>query len=327
MMSVGLIRLHCAAVSKVRNLAVGAATFLPPIERWQRSRTQTGGTDQARYCYTVWLRHLVMAARSGLNVEPRVVGELGAGDSIGTGLAALLTGAERYCSLDVVAYANHERNLVVFEDLVELFRARADLPGDDEYPDVWPHLDDYAFPATVLPPSRLDAALAPERIERIRAAVAGDDPDGMILYAAPWTDPSIIDPASLDCLFSQAVLEHVDDVDAVHEAAHRWLRPEGWASHTIDYRSHGWADEWNGHWAYSDLEWRIVRGGRPWLLNRLPYSQQLAAAKRHGFEVTADTPHDAVGGLPRSRLTARFRESLTEEDLRTEGSFLQLRRR
>jgi hypothetical protein len=148
-----------------RRLLFNALTFipgamqLPPVRRRLAKRSLgTGGTDQGRYCYSVWLRHLVCAKSNGLNIDPKVVAELGPGDSVGIGLAALLTGAEQYYAFDVVAHANTRRNLAVFEELVKLFHERADIPGPQEFPHVGPPLVNYAFPHELLPSPRLAKA-------------------------------------------------------------------------------------------------------------------------------------------------------------------------
>jgi len=109
---------------KIRPLIFGIASYFPVINRY--GAKGTGGTDSARYCYSVWLRHLVMAKRNGLGPFPRVVAELGPGDSLGIGLAALLSGCDRYFALDVVDHANARSNLEIFDELVELFRAQID---------------------------------------------------------------------------------------------------------------------------------------------------------------------------------------------------------
>jgi hypothetical protein len=103
---------------RMRRLIFNAATFVPGISaipavkrRIQNRSFGTGGTNSGRYCYSVWLRHLAHAANNGLQTCPRVVAELGPGDSLGTGIAALLSGAEQYVALDVVPHANVERNL------------------------------------------------------------------------------------------------------------------------------------------------------------------------------------------------------------------------
>jgi len=84
---------------KLRQLAYGIATFIPGIQSLRQKGT--GGTDTSRYCYTIWLRHLVMAKSNGLNFHPKVVAELGPGDSLGIGLAALISGSDKYFAFDV----------------------------------------------------------------------------------------------------------------------------------------------------------------------------------------------------------------------------------
>jgi hypothetical protein len=79
-----------------------------------------------------------MASNNGLNTYPKVVAELGPGDSLGIGLAALVSGAEKYFALDVVEYTNIERNLKIFDELVTLFKNKEDIPGEQEFPEVRP---------------------------------------------------------------------------------------------------------------------------------------------------------------------------------------------
>src|SRR5215831_6082304 len=121
-----------------RAFAAGLASFLPGASRF--TNRASGGTESARYCYSVWLRHLVQAHESGLPTDPKCVAELGPGDSLGIGLAAVLCGADRYIALDAKAHANTERNLKVFDGLVRLFHDRAPIPDDSEWPLTQPKL-------------------------------------------------------------------------------------------------------------------------------------------------------------------------------------------
>src|SRR5258706_3674788 len=267
---------------------VPGATSLPPIRSLLKRRVATQGTKSAVYCYGVWLRHLVMAAGCRLDSNPAAVAELGPGDSLGTGLAALLCGAQRYTALDAAPYANPQANAKIFDELVELFRARAPIPNRDEYLAVKPRLEDYAFPHHVLGVARLERALRPERLERIRGAILGEHADPrtpMIRYRAPWQEANVIEPASQDLGFSQAVLEHVDALREAYAAMRAWLKPGGYLSHQIDFKSHGYAPTWDGHWRYGDFVWRLVRGPASWFINRQPYSahQRLLAAS--GFRI------------------------------------------
>jgi hypothetical protein len=284
----------------------------------------TGGTDSARYCYSVWLRHLIKSHEAGVGILPQTLAELGPGDSLGVGLAAVLSGVNVYYAADVKPYAELSRNQSIFEELITLFEKRAPIPGPDEFPGCRPSLSDYRFPHAILPADQLSAALEPTRLDRVRALLreGPSTTNGVrIQYAAPWDDPRIIPERTVDMIISQAVLEHVEDVQMAYEAMARWLRPGGFMSHTIDFRSHGITRRWNGHWALSDRMWRLVKGSRAYLINREPCSAHLRQIERVGLQVVGQ---ERVEGseLPATELAPRFR-SLSELDLKTQGVFVQ----
>jgi hypothetical protein len=306
-----------------RRLAMGIATYVPGVLRLANART--GGTDSARYCYTTWLHHLCKAGDRGVAPVPDSLAELGPGDSLGFGLAALLSGTNTYLGFDVVAYADSERNLRVLEELVDLFARREPIPGESEFPRVFP-LDSYAFPHRVLSEERLRASLDPARLEVVRALVAGragGSSDGLtIRYEPTWTDPSSAADRSVQMICSQAVLEHVDDLEMAYGAMRRWLVPGGLMSHQIDFTSHETARAWNGHWTFSDREWRLVRGRRSWLLNRQPIGTHMELLRAHGFRVTEVLRRTAALEFGRDRLAPRFAH-LSSEDLETRSAFVQ----
>jgi SAM-dependent methyltransferase len=251
-----------------------------------------------------------------------VVAELGPGDSIGIGLAALLSGVDRYYALDLVPYSVLKHNLAIFDELVCLFRERAPLPDEDEFPFLNPKLDSYEFPHRLLSEESLSRALMPERIADIRLSIERIDYEhSRISYRAPWADPSVIQMESVDMIYSQAVLEHVDDLSSVYKAMRRWLRSTGVMSHQIDYRCHGKADTWNGHWGYSDAIWKIVVGRRPYLLNRVPHSEHIRLLKNAGFTILDERLVRSRSLLRQKDLAPRF-HALTEEDLTTSGAFI-----
>jgi SAM-dependent methyltransferase len=311
-------------VIHTKRLVTGLLTFVPGLSRLALRRT--GGTVSARYCYAVWLRHLVKAYQAGVTAHPRSLAELGPGDSLGTGLAALLTGAQAYYAFDVVRYANLDQNLVVFEELISLFASRAQVPGPDEFPELKPDLDSYEFPRQILTEERLRASLEPDRLAAVRAALKrerlGGEDEIVIDYVPSWSDPDAVPAGTLDLVFSQAVLEHVDDLETAYRSMVQWLRPGGILSHTIDFRSHGTANGWNGHWALGDLSWKLVRGRRPFLLNREPHSRHVALLRQLGLEIVADDCTTRPSDVERSRLADRFR-SLSDEDLTTSDAFIQ----
>ena len=79
--------------------------------------------------YSVWLRHLVKLKEAGSKNIPKRIIELGPGDSLGVGLAALLSGSDQYTALDVHKYSDIKSNLKIFDELIELFKKREPIPN------------------------------------------------------------------------------------------------------------------------------------------------------------------------------------------------------
>ena len=309
---------------KVRTLLGGIASYIPGLyELFSRG---TGGTISARYCYSVWLRHLVMAYKNGLSTQPDIIAELGPGDSIGIGLAALLSGANKYYAFDVVEYASSKRNIEVFNELVDLFKKREKIPDETEFPRVRPLLESYKFTSDILTNERLNKTLKKDRIESIRNALSTlntkDNNNIQISYFVPWHDSNIIKEESIDMIYSQAVLEHVDNLAYTYKALYRWLKPGGFMSNDIDFTCHGMAKEWNGHWAYSDIIWKIMKGRKPYLINRQPHSSHIDLMRKSGFEIIYDNRTKNTSGIQRKHLVSKFK-NISDDDLVTISAFIQ----
>jgi SAM-dependent methyltransferase len=249
------------------------------------------------------------------------VGELGPGDSIGIGLAAILSGAGKYIGLDIVPFSAKSDLSAIFDELIELYVNKESVPDDKEFPKVRPKLSTYDFPDDLI-----DWEDFFDKAERIRAKLSDSLCDELVSYQAPWTSPDDIVPGSLDLVFSQAVLEHVDDLKETYRTMSMWLKPGGYASHVIDFSAHHLAPFWNGHWAYSDTEWRLVRGRREFLLNREPLGTHLTCVEDAGFNVVLLRRDYADGGIKAENLSHRF-QVLDKEDARTRGAILILRKK
>ena len=308
-----------------RALAKGILSFIPGANSIligsRLARSRLGGADSARYCYSVWLRHMVMAYDHGLPANPRVVAELGPGASLGIGMAALISGADSYYACDVVRHANTASNLKVFDRLVELFRRKEAIPGDDEFPEVRPKLDSYRFPDQVLTTERLELSLEANRIASLRRSVlATESTIPRIHYQIPWYDNDVIEHGSVDLIFSQAVLEHVDELTLAYDRMNKWLKPYGYMSHTIDFRCHRTARDWNGHWTYSDFVWKMIRGRLPYLINRAPCSRHVELMKSAGFKIVAELKTFQPSAIDERQLAPGFSGG---NDLITSGAFVQ----
>lgn len=279
----------------------------------------TGGTVSARYCYSVFMRHRVIAAQYGMTGTPRSVVELGPGDSLGIGLMALLTGSEQYIAIDAVRHASPESNLAVFDELVTLLKSRAPIPFDGECAVIRPELSHHAFPHDLFSDGSLALALAPERLEKLKKLLLTPEEGDAIQYFAPFGEMSTIQPESIDWIFSQAVLEHVDRLTETYKHCFRCLKPGSVMTHQVDFQCHETAPEWNGHWRYPQWLWTLMRGRRPWFINRLPHSVHLQMQMQAGFELCAEMLQEKPSEITRGQLASQFK-FLTDQDMSTAGA-------
>ena len=203
-------------------------------------------------------------------------------------------------------------NLETSDALVELFRRREPRGSSGE------------FPAHILTDDRMERCLKPERLRRIRESVAQvNRVESCIRYIVQNDgDPMHELDTSVDMIFSHAVMEHVGDLPLAYERMRRWLAPGGCMSHVIDFRCHGAARDWNGHWAYSDPVWKLLFLGAEPLINRVPYSEHVRLMRRSGFELVFEWTRQDESGIPRHMLAPRFR-SMGDDDLTTSGAFVQ----
>ena len=100
-----------------------------------------------------------------------------------------------------------------------------------------------------------------------------------------------------------------------------WLKPKAFTSHQIDFKCHRTADEWNGHWTYSDFRWKLIRGGRPYLLNREPHSTHIYLLKKTGFSIVSDNKIKSDSKFKQNDLAPRFK-NISDEDLTTSGVYI-----
>lgn len=306
---------------EIRPVLKGLKSYLP----LPKSVSTTRGTDNSRYCYSVWMRHLIMANAIVPLGIPKVVAELGPGDSLGIGLAALLSGVEKYYGLDIVDYTSTRRNLDILEGLLPVFNANSPVPDDREFPNVQPKLRDYSFPAGLFP-----GGLSPseEKVRQLKDSLSSglQGTNSILKFICPWSTPQTIEKASLDFAFSQAVLEHVDELEFTYQALNSWLKPGAYMTHVIDFTSHSITPQWNGHWTYPPWMFKAVKGTRPYLLNREPLSTHLELLAKCGFEVVETIPNFDYTGLPAAKLSRSF-SYLSETDVVTKTAFVMARKK
>jgi hypothetical protein len=284
------------------------------------------GTDSAEYCYSVWLRNLVHLNKNGMKNHPKTIVELGPGNSIGVGLAALLTGSEKYYGLDTTHYANNKDNLIILNKLIELFNKRTPIPNNNEFPKMNPKLENYSFPKEILTEDYLKKALNQQRIENIKKALLNINSEGShnnirIFYKVPWFGKNIIKNKEVDLIFSQAVMEHILYFKKAYLIMYNWLKEKGFMCHQIDYKSHTITKKWYGHWQYPTLLWNKVVQRKDCLLNRKTHSQHLKIIKEIGFKLIKQIKVKPKNKPTKEKLSKEF-QNLPEDDFITSSAFI-----
>ena len=298
---------------RVKTLLGGLATFLlPPLaEVMGRRNYPRVGAD---YYYRVWLSHVCMADHFGCWEAPETVLEIGPGNSLGVGLAALLTGVRQYLAYDRNALLHPPTNPQLLTEIAQLYQRKADFAESGS------GLLYTAFPHPLFSAERLACFLSPQWRQQLVDAL--EHRNELIRY---YNDPAAVAARSVDYLFSHSVLEHVDDLAAMYASMWQWLKPGGLMTHSIDFSSHGSSNHWNGHWTVPDWLWRLMKGKRRYFLNRVPLAQHQALLARQGFELKGVHSLTRASLLTRADLAPRFRD-LPEADLTTSSAFLVARK-
>jgi SAM-dependent methyltransferase len=315
---------------KVVALTKGIATRVPLLYRvfGQRHTNLDLSEATADYSYSVWIKHLAKLHETAACGVPEVIAEVGPGDTLGTGVAALLSGATRYIGVDMLPFARTGPTIEVAQGLIPLFATRRPCEGEGLPP--FRHiLDKNGFLSSVLTDDLLSRSLDPSRVrailEDVSSVVRGVIPkNGFVTYVAPFTEGAI-PTASVDFLLSHSVLEHVSDPKKSMRMFHKWLKPGAIMSHLFDLRSHGITRAWDGHRAFGEAAWSLVVGARPFLINRLPFADIVNIIECSGFRILLALRHYCEPTLSRNQLAKLWRHQ-SDEELSTDGGFIQAQR-
>ncbi len=255
----------------------GGLTFIPYITNIiakKKIKTSHSSTN-ARFCYSFWLRLLVLLHKNKILDSRKVIAEIGTSGSLGIGLCALLSGSEKYYALDIEDHYDPIRNIKMLEDLIGLFSTKAPIPDEKEFPQINIKLQDYSFPE-FLNENEYKSYIGQIKFAQIADALKGlthnSQESGLIQSYIPWERSSILGSTQVGLIFSHAVMEHVLYPHKIYKNLALLLKYDGIMFHDIEYHAHDLSDYWNGHYTYNDFLWKLTFGGRKYFLNRLTHS-------------------------------------------------------
>ncbi|MBK1686107.1 methyltransferase domain-containing protein [Rubrivivax gelatinosus] len=223
--------------------------------------------------------------------------EYGPGDLPGVAALMVAHGAERVCCVDRFPLVSlSEKNARVVGDLVAASAGR-------ERERLVACLRDPADPRAGFEPTRIEYLVRPSGLSGLTDA--------------------------FDFVFSRAVLEHVDDLEATFADMVRAMRPGALAIHLVDLRSHG-LHRRNplDFLAWSETAWRWMYSAKGvpnrWRIDRYRHIVERLPVEVLQFEATHCAAPEQVSDV-RPLLAAPFR-GVSDDDLAVLGFWLVFRK-
>lgn len=279
---------------KIKKLFRGLLSYVP-LARKIIPKKGTHGSDMPQYCLETFELHQVLLIEADCNFPIESLGELGPGDSMGVGIAALLNGTKKYFGLDAIEHSNIKINVEIFQSLVQLYEGR-----------------NVVFPESVK-----------KQIEN--SIVHLNEPDSMLRYLVPWWKEKL-NNNSIDVIISTAVLEHIIPLEKSYKKIFDLLKPGGYCSHIIDYAAHEFSNNWYEHWYYSDFLWKILMDGRIYMINRMPHSFHIKCILNAGFIIEKEIVDLNVATANINKINPAIRKYFNTKDLAIQSAKIILKK-
>ena len=197
--------------------------------------------------------------KKNLNIEEKIILEIGPGNSLVNGLLFLAHGAKRVYLIDRFKHLfwdNHD--IVHLKKLIKKIEKKSPFPAA-------------AISAVSFTNNSNLVAFDHGKIE-LRFGDAA---------SLPFSD------CSIDCIFSYAVLEHVHNIKKAINEMSRVIRHGGTVIHEVDLRDHFFSQQEPSLrlLRYPDWLWNLMSWNRPGYTNRLRAPDYIKLFKLAGFEI------------------------------------------
>ncbi len=274
----------------VQNAIMGIPTVRMLAKRWYN----TGMGRSRNKILPVLETILIMLNKAGVDLENKVVVELGPGQTPDMLFSALLFGASRAIGLDVNSYLKTKITLVA--DYEETVGWISEAVVNGQLPNTQAFDEGRFSEKNFLSDDYLEIKLY----------------DGLNF---PLEDETV------DIIWSKSVLEHVKDHECVISEMRRVLKIGGVMCHIIDLRDHTTfqnGEDWLRFLRYGNVLWNLMTSNRSTWSNRLRSSQWEDAFGDAGFGLL----HKEIEALPfddefdKERLILPF-QMFEDEDLAT----------
>ncbi len=250
-------------------------SYVPFIKKILRAK----GTSPVigEYYYKIFTSHISVLGEAGFPFKSGTIAEIGPGDTLGVGLCAILYGFNKYIGFDVIPHSNSDNNAIVLNELRKLF-----------------------------PIENKNFELLEKEIIK--------NASNKLKYVVPWNSEENIEESTIDLIISNAVMEHVVNLEDAYKIMFKWLKPGGCCSHVIDYRAHEFSDLWCEHFYINKYFWKFLMHGRMYPINRMPHSFHIKLLKAAGFEIILEKKNRGTKA-ELEKISKHIKSQFSEDDL------------
>lgn len=245
----------------VKPIIKGLLTYIPGylyLLNKKRSK-RINSCSVPSFCFSLWNSLLLVLE----NKDRSIVSEIGPAGSLGLGICAILTGTKEYHVIDIESNYLLDRNLCLFDKIVDMFRNNVkckswdsiNLPYNQNYLEIYKtKISDDVFVEMV-------------RNDLIKCIT---NQKTQFFFIDKWESAK---KNYYDIVFSRAVMEHVNEPFIIYKNIAFLLKDTGYMVHDIELHSHDLTKAVDGHLFIKDLIWKMIVGRREYLLNRLTSSE------------------------------------------------------
>ena len=301
--------------------------ILPFYNNYFPQKDKTGGSSEGEYVLQIFLLQTyflkVKNYKKTNSLNFNTICEFGPGDSVAIGLLYMIIYKSKYVAFDAYPYFDKGVSFKACSKALE------HLKNIDTSSSLALFLRSNRF-SNSIDISNLFRYLKQNIIPNIKDLSSKDISDAItkIEYHAPYNLDDHKNKYQFDLIFSQAVLEHCDNLSEIYKFQKSNLHYDGVSYNHIDFKSHGTSFRWNGQYSISNKLYKSLEKSNTFQwINRMPISHHQSLIKEVGlktFEVVKFKYNEGIGMEKVSKDMQSFIKDL--DDLDTHSSIVMSRR-
>jgi hypothetical protein len=298
-------------------------SILPFYNNYFPQKNQTGGSSEGKYVAHIFLLQTyflkVKNADRTNSINFKSVCEFGPGDSVAIGLLYMIIYKSEYIAFDAHPYLDESISLEACRKALKYLKKIDSLESLSHL------LESNRFNESINLKGLFDY-LEKELLPKIRGVSDEDVKNALseIKYFAPYDLDDHQMKYRFDLIYSQAVLEHCDNLSEIYNFQKSNLSGHGISYNHIDFKSHGTSFRWNGQYGLSNKVYKSLEKSNTFQwINRMPISHHEYLIKKEGLNLFDIIKFKLSDGISMESVSEDMKPFVRDfEDLNTHSSIV-----